>query len=167
MLSYQSQNLESLLHHFGGDSTLVPQIANVKNWSKHRFRQRLWSVCMRWNQWFFPILIKSSSLWQYLHIWIWLVYTKGWLLVLNPEIMILQLYATSKHYWHSFSFTLASSHHKGKKPILLFSLIKTFICDLWLARCLFFTCEKPSNLSQFGKFNTYKKFSLEYISAGI
>ena len=29
---------------------LSPQIANFRNWSKHRFRQRLWSVCMRWNQ---------------------------------------------------------------------------------------------------------------------
>ena len=27
----------SLLHHFGGDSALVPQIVNVRNWSKQRF----------------------------------------------------------------------------------------------------------------------------------
>ena len=27
----------SLLYHFGGDSTLVPQIVNVRNWSKQRF----------------------------------------------------------------------------------------------------------------------------------
>ena len=38
------------MYPLGRDSTLVPQIANVSNWSKHRFRQRLWSVCMRQNQ---------------------------------------------------------------------------------------------------------------------
>ena len=40
----------SLLYLFEGEYSLVPQIVNVRNWSKHKFRQRLWSVCMRWNQ---------------------------------------------------------------------------------------------------------------------
>ena len=44
----ESRNL-SLLYHFG-DSSFVPGIANVRDWSKHRFRPRVWSVCMRWNQ---------------------------------------------------------------------------------------------------------------------
>ena len=50
MLSYQSQNLLNFSYHFGGDSTLVPRVTNVRDWSKHRFRQRLLSVCMRQNQ---------------------------------------------------------------------------------------------------------------------
>ena len=45
----ESTNL-SLLYHFGGDSTLVLWIANVRDWSRHRFRQRLQSVCIRRNQ---------------------------------------------------------------------------------------------------------------------
>ena len=49
-LSYQSRNLLNFSYHFGGDSTLVPRVTNVRDWSKHRFRQRLLSVCMRQNQ---------------------------------------------------------------------------------------------------------------------
>ena len=54
MLSYQSHNLEicffCTILDTNLDSTLVPQIAIVRDWSKHRLRQRLWSVCMWWNQ---------------------------------------------------------------------------------------------------------------------
>lgn len=45
----ESRNL-GLLYHFGGDSTLVPSIPNVRDWLKHRFGQRLWSVSMRQNE---------------------------------------------------------------------------------------------------------------------
>ena len=38
--SIKSRDL-SPFYHFGGYSTLVPQIANVRDRSEHRFRQRL------------------------------------------------------------------------------------------------------------------------------
>ena len=57
----ESRNL-SLLHHLWGDSTLVPQIANVRGWSKHRFTLRLWSVCIRWNQSGFHQFSQSPAL---------------------------------------------------------------------------------------------------------
>ena len=67
-----SRNL-SLWYHFGGDSTLDSWIANVRGWSKHRFRQRLWSVCVRQNQNDFHqfswsptyILFSNSKSWFY------------------------------------------------------------------------------------------------------
>ena len=46
----ESIKFKSFVPALGRDSTLVPRIANVSNWSKHRFRQRLWLVCMRQNQ---------------------------------------------------------------------------------------------------------------------
>ena len=99
---------------FGRDSTLVSWIAIVRDWSKHRFRQRLWPVCEAKSEWFSPIFMKSS-----------------WLLVFNLEVMILQLSATSKPCWYSLPFTLASPHNtKAKKPKELFSLVKNFIRNL-------------------------------------
>ena len=57
----ESRNL-SLLYYFGGDSTFVPRIANDRDWSRHRFRQRLWSACMGWNQSDFHQFSWSSAL---------------------------------------------------------------------------------------------------------
>ena len=67
-----SRNL-SLWYHFGGDSTLDSWIANVRGCSKHRFRQRLWSVCVKQNQNDFhqfswsptDILFSNSKSWFY------------------------------------------------------------------------------------------------------
>ena len=64
--------------------------------------------------------MKSSFLWHYLLQWIYLVYTNGLLLVFNLEVMILQLYASSRYCWHSLSFTLASPTPLGQKKIYYF-----------------------------------------------
>ena len=45
----QSTNL-SLFYHFEEDSTFLPQNANVRDWSQHKFWQKLWSVCLRQNK---------------------------------------------------------------------------------------------------------------------
>ena len=77
LLESESRNL-SLLYHFGGDSTLVPQILNVRN-----------STVVRTQQTYFAILLMFT----FIHFG-------------KPP------------------------HHKGKKPILLFFLVKNFIYDL-------------------------------------
>ena len=59
--------------------------------------------------------------------------------------MILELYATSKHCWHSLSFTLASLHTtKAKKAHTIFSTGKKFHPGLVIVQMLivFFTCKK-------------------------
>ena len=89
LLESESRNL-SLLYHLGGDSTLVPQILNVRN-----------STVARTQQTYFAILLMFT-----------------------------------------FIHFDKPPHHKGKKPILLFFLVKNFIYDLWLVRCSFITCEK-------------------------
>ena len=60
--------------------------------------------------------------------------------------------------FHSL-LALAPTPQKQKKPILLFSLVKNFISDLWFIRCLFLTYEKLSNLSEFVQFITNNFFS--------
>ena len=83
--------------------------------------------------------------------------------------MILQLYTTNKHCWHSLSFTLAKPTPLREKT-LLFSLVKNFINYLWLVICLFLMCRKPSDLSEFMQSITnlfFFKVSLEYISVYI
>ena len=59
--------------------------------------------------------------------------------------MILQLYAPSKHCWHSLSFTLASLHTtKAKQAHTIFFTGKKFHPGLVIVQMLimFFTCEK-------------------------
>ena len=154
MLSYQSQNLEilSLLYHFGEDSTLVPRTANVRGWSKHRFQQRLWSACMRWNQSDFHQFSWSPAFSDIIFIHKFNLFTP------TADFLFLTLKS-----WFSSCMQPAKiadihfgkpPHLKGKKPILLFSLVKNFISNLWLVRCLFFTCEKPYDLSEFVQFIT-------------
>ena len=120
-LSYQSQNLLNFSYHFGGDSTLVPRVTNVRDWSKHRFRQLIViSLHEAKSEKLSPIFMKSSFLWHYLLKWIYLVYTNGLLPVFNLEVMILQLYASSRYCWHSLSFTLASPTPLRQKKIHYF-----------------------------------------------
>ena len=82
--------------------------------------------------------------------------------------MILQLYTTNKHCWHSLSFTLAKPTPLREKT-LLFSLVKNFINDLWLVICLFLMCRKPSDLSEFVQSiaNLFFFSKLAYISVYI
>ena len=118
MLSYQSQNLLNFSYLFGGDSTLVPRVTNVRDWSKHRFRQRLLSVCMRQNQsdyhqfsWspaFSDIIFWNEST---------LFTPTAYYFFFNLEVMILQLYASTRYCWHSLSFTLASPTPLRQKKI--------------------------------------------------
>ena len=71
--------------------------------------------------------MKSNFLWHYLLKWIYLVYTNGLLLVFSLEVMILQLYASSRYCWHSLLFTLASpTPLRQKKNILFFQWSKKF-----------------------------------------
>ena len=118
-LSYQSQNPLNFSYHFGGDSTLVPRVTNVRDWSKHRFRQRLLSVCMRQNQRNYHQFSWSPAFSDIIF-WHYLVYTNGLLPVFNLEVMILQLYASSRYCWHSLSFTLASPTPLRQKKIYYF-----------------------------------------------
>ena len=84
-----------------------------------------------------------SFLWHYLLKWMYLVYTNGLLLVFNLEVMILQLYASTRYCWHSLSFTLASpTPLRQKKIYTIFSMVKNFTHS-W---------EKPSDLSEFEQF---------------
>ena len=64
----------------------------------------------------------------------------------NLKVIILQLYATSKHCWHSLSFTLASPHNtRVKKPV--FTGHSTFHLQLVIGQMLIsHLWEKPSNL---------------------
>ena len=126
MLSYQSQNLLNFSYHFGKrkTTTLVPRVTNVRDWSKHRFRQRLLSVCMRQNQRNYHQFSWSPAFSDIIF-WHYLVYTNGLLPVFNLEVMILQLYASSRYCWHSLLFTLASpTPLRQKKNILFFQWSK-------------------------------------------
>ena len=94
-----SRNL-SLGYHFGGDSTLDSWIANVRGCSKHRFRQRLWSVCVKQNQndfhqfsWSPTDILFSNS--------------KSWFYSCHA--------GTSRPCWHSLIHFGKPPQHKGKK----------------------------------------------------
>ena len=125
----ESRNLR-LFYYFGVDFMLVPQIANVRGWSKHRFRRRLWSVCMRWNQMIFPDSYEVHSAFSdIIFINEFKLFTPtADFLFFNLEIMILWFYAASKYCLHSLSSTLTNPHStKAKIPILSFSPVENFI----------------------------------------
>ena len=94
-----SRNL-SLWYHFGGDSTLDSWIANVRGWSKHRFRQRLWSVCVRQNQNDFHQFSWSPT-------YILFSNSKSWFYSCQEPVNHADI--------HSHSLWQAPSQHKGKK----------------------------------------------------
>ena len=81
----------------------------------------------------------------------------------NLKVIILQLYATSKHCWHSLSFTLASPHNtRVKKPCY---------CFYWSFNISPSTCDWPDADFSFVRktiqpicllqINFFFKFSLE------
>ena len=124
-----SRNLR-LFYYFGGDFMLVPRIANVRGWSKHRFRRRLSSVCMRWNQMIFPDSYEVHSAFSdIIFINEFKLFTPtADFLFFNLEIMILRFYAASKYCLHSLSSTLTNPHStKAKRLILSFSPVENFI----------------------------------------
>ena len=121
-----SRNL-SLWYHFGGDSTLDSWIANVRGWSKHRFRQRLWSVCVRQNQNDFHQFLWSPT-------YILFSNSKSWFYSCQEPVNHADI--------HSHSLWQAPTTQRQKKPILLFSVVKNFIFNLWLVRWPFLNCEK-------------------------
>ena len=145
MLSYQSQNLLNFSYLFGGDSTLVPRVTNVRDWSKHRFRQRLLSVCMRQNQsdyhqfsWspaFSDIIFwNESTLFTPTAYYLFLTWKSWFYSCTHPPC---------RYCWHSLSFTLASpTPLRQTKNINIFSMVKSFTHS-W---------EKPSGLSEFEQF---------------
>ena len=119
-----------LLYYFGGDFMLVPQIANVRGWSKHRFRRRLWSVCMRWNQMIFPDSYEVHSAFSDI-----IFINEFKLFTLTADFLFLTLkswfYSSMQPaniadiHFHPLWQALHST--KAKKPILFFSLVENFI----------------------------------------
>ena len=124
-------------YHSGGDSSLVPQIANARDWSNHRFRQRLWPVCFRQNKSDFHqfswspafsdiIFINESNLFTTTDDFFFLT-LKSWFYSCMPPANTADI--------HFHSLWEASTPQRQKRPILFFSLAKNFIQDLWLFRC--------------------------------
>ena len=124
---------------FGRDSTLVSWIAIVRNWSKHRFRQRLWPVSWGKIRMIFTNFheVQLTSCFQ--------PWSHDFTVVSNQQTMLI----------FPFIHFGKPSQHKGKKTQrIVFTgqkfhpqpvIVQMFISQLW---------EKPSYLSEFVHFIT-------------
>ena len=125
---------------FGRDSTLVSWIAIVMDWSKHRFRQRLWPVCMRQNQSDFHQFSWSPADFLFSTL-------ESWFYSCQQPANLADIP------FHSFWQALTTQRQKNPKNCFHWSKIiypqpvigQMFISQLW---------EKPSYLSEFVQFIT-------------
>ena len=162
--SSEAEDFESFVPFW---STLVPRIANIRDWSRHRFRQRSWSVFMRWNWSDFHqfswspgfcdiIFIDELNLFTPKADFLFLTLKSWFFSCMQPANI------THIHFHSLWQAPTPQTFKIKKKPILWFSLVKNFIYDFWLVRYSFLKCEKPSNISEFMQFITNHN-SLEYI----
>ena len=124
----------SLFYHFGGEYSLVPWIVNVCQFAWGEIRV----IFTSFYEIQFSLTLSSLINLNCLH--------KPLTSCFNLKVIILQLYATSKHCWHSLSSTLASPHNtRVKKPV--FTGHSTFHLQLVIGQMLIsHLWEKPSNL---------------------
>ena len=128
----------------------------------------LWSVCMRQNQSDFHQFSWSPAFSDIIFI------TEFKVLKPMADFLFLTLkswsFNSSCNQQTMLTFTSIhfgkSPHHKGKKPIWLFSLVKNFIYDFWLVRCLCLTCKENhptfQNLGTLLQIIFFFLFSSEY-----
>ena len=116
----------------------------VPFWRRFHFSsldcKRLWSACLRQNQSDFCQFSWSPTFSDRIF--------RTEFKVLTPMADFLFLTLKSRFYSCLAPANIAVTnfgkppHHKGKKPMLLFSLVKNFFYDFWLVRCLYLTCKE-------------------------
>ena len=121
----------------------------VPFWRRFHFSsldcKRLWSACLRQNQSDFCQFSWSPTFSDRIF--------RTEFKVLTPMADFLFLTLKSRFYSCLAPANIAVTnfgkppHHKGKKPMLLFLLVKNFFYDFWLVRCLYLTCKEnhPTN----------------------